>query len=275
MLNEIEKTIVYEDKNIIISKNYISDPKDIGRIVKCSDVLGIHKLVHKTNYVIDYYKIIITDKYGRETGYTYKSNQEEICNEIISLLASKCKNAELGYNKDEWDHINNNRIPLNDISKEMNYEYKCPECKNNIDYGDKFCKNCSCKLDWNDDSEEEFIAKFKTLEEKQREKIQDIGKQKQKSKFWIYIVIIFLSILSSETLLMIITDDDIEGTLALTLLVIVSIPFLFLYRYWFIVKKELTSTKTTKNFKVVFYVFKFIEIFFLANIVQILFLFLK
>lgn len=35
--------------------------------------------------------------------------------------------------------------------------YKCPDCENKIEYGDKFCKNCSCKLDWDDEAEERNI----------------------------------------------------------------------------------------------------------------------
>lgn len=31
---------------------------------------------------------------------------------------------------------------------EKRYGYKCPDCYKTIDFGDKYCKNCSCKLDW-------------------------------------------------------------------------------------------------------------------------------
>lgn len=240
IIDEIEKTKEYEDKNLIISKNYICDRKDLEKIVKCSDVLGVHKLVHKTNFVIDYYKIIITDKYGHETSYVYYRDQDKLCNELLALIGSKCKNAELGYTKDEWDHINKNRIDLPSESVSNNFEYKCPDCNNSIDYGDKFCKNCSCKLDWEEEQEEpeEFKASFKTLEEKRVEQKQYIKRKTQKNNILKYIGIGFLSIISSEMLLMILLGDSIEGDSAFIIMLVVAVPFAALYYYLFCVRKK-------------------------------------
>ena len=151
ILNEINKTKIYEDKQIIISENYIYDTNDLENLVKCSDVLGVHKLVHKTNFVVDCYKIIITDKYGHEISYNYKPSQEKLCNKIMYLIGTKCKNAKLGYTKEKQDYINKNKINLSPNNTDDSYDYKCPECNCNVDYGDKFCKNCLCKLDWSDD----------------------------------------------------------------------------------------------------------------------------
>lgn len=249
ILDEIEKTKEYEDKNLVISKNYISDKKDIEKIVKCSDVLGVHKLVHKTNYVIDYYKIIITDKYGQETSYRYGARDEELCNELLTLLGAKCNNAELGYHKDEWDHIKNNKVELpsdsNNTSNQSNYEYKCPECSESIEYGDKFCKNCACKLDWDEDETEtnnkepeEFKAVFKSVEEKVAERQIAIENHKKHKYFWKIIGIIVLSIVSSEMILMMILGDSVDGTPALLLTFGCAVPLFALYYYLFIGKNK-------------------------------------
>lgn len=240
ILNEINNTKIYEDKHLIVSENYICDTKDLEKIVKCVDVLGVHKLVHKTNFVIDYYKIIITDKYGHETSYICKPSEEKLCNQLLSLIGAKCKNAELGYTKDEWDHINNNKIDLPETNSNFSYDYKCPECNCLIDYGDKFCKNCSCKLDWDEEEQEteEFKATFKSMEQKQTERKQMIEKHRKNSNIWKCIGIGFLSFISSEMLLMILLGDSIEGNLALLLVFIVTIPFFALYYYLFIKRKK-------------------------------------
>lgn len=243
ILNEIEKTKEYEDKNLVVSKNYLCDKKDLEKIVKCSDVLGVHKLVHKTNFVIDYYKIVITDKYGEETSYTYNASQEELCNKLLVLISSKCHNAEIGYHKDEWDHINKNKIDLPSNNNELNddYEYKCPECSSIIEYGDKFCKNCACKLDWEDEEEasvEEFKATFKSTEEKISERKIMVAKHQKNKLIWKLIGIGALSIVSSEMILLMILGDSVEGTPALILTFVCAIPLFALYYYLFIGKKN-------------------------------------
>lgn len=150
IIKEIEDTVEYEDKFLRISKNYISDVKDYEKIVACDDVLGIHKLIHKTNYVVDYYQIVLTDKYGQETTYTYKVKEEDKVNELILYIAKKCKNAEVGYTNKEQTHIKNNKISL-PSDKPEDDEYCCPDCGNDIQYGDKFCKECGCKMNWDEE----------------------------------------------------------------------------------------------------------------------------
>ena len=170
ILKEIEQTTEYEDKHLVISKNYISDKKVYEKIMACDDVLGVHKLVHKTNFVVDYYQIVITDKYGQEASYTYKVKEEEKVNQLLMVIAKKCKNAELGYTDKEQEHIKNNRVELKDSVEEYEDineidEYECPDCGNAILYGDKFCKECGCKMDWEDDEPEEMKNKIFTIED--------------------------------------------------------------------------------------------------------------
>ena len=42
-------------------------------------------------------------------------------------------------------------LPKEEILKsndENNAEYLCPDCKEKIEFEDKFCKNCGCKINW-------------------------------------------------------------------------------------------------------------------------------
>lgn len=41
------------------------------------------------------------------------------------------------------------------------YIYKCPDCKKIVKFGDNFCKNCSCKLDWTYEINDKKVSKIK------------------------------------------------------------------------------------------------------------------
>lgn len=110
--SEIEKTIEYENNIMIVSQNYICSKNRADVLISCNDVLAIHKLIHKTNFIIDYYVIVITDKYDKEYHFTYDVKQENECISDLNFIASKCKNAKIGYTQDAQNHINKNKIPL-------------------------------------------------------------------------------------------------------------------------------------------------------------------
>lgn len=154
IMKEIESTIEYEDNQIIISKNYVADKKDFEKILAYKDILRVHKLVHKTNFAVDRYDVVITDKYNFEISYSYPVKDEKKVDNLILLIGSKCDNAKLGYTKEAEEHIKNNKVELPDIQiqkkdKKITEEaYACPDCKEKIEKGDKFCKNCGCKIDW-------------------------------------------------------------------------------------------------------------------------------
>lgn len=112
ILNEINNNIEYQDAKIIISKDYIIGKNDIESLVACEDVLGIHKMVHKTNFVIDYYEVVITDKFNNQVTFRYLRNEEEILNNVLNILALKCKNAKLGYTNEAFEYIRENKQDL-------------------------------------------------------------------------------------------------------------------------------------------------------------------
>lgn len=157
ILNEIENNKEYEDNQLIISKNYVADKKDIERIVAYSDILRVHKLVHKTNFVIDRYELVITDKYNSTINYSYPVKDEKTVDNLILLISTKCSNAKIGYSKENARYVKENtekeypfEEPENELEKNNNNSkiYACPECKHEIEYGNKFCKECGCKIDW-------------------------------------------------------------------------------------------------------------------------------
>lgn len=143
ILEEIDNTKEYADDVIVISKKYISDPNVIEKIIACKDVLQIYKIVHKTNFIIDYYQIQLVDKYGEEIGYRFYDLEK--VNKILGILANKCVNACIGYTNDAQEYVNQNKIKL---PKDVGYDYVCPNCSNDIEYGDKFCKECGYQMNW-------------------------------------------------------------------------------------------------------------------------------
>jgi len=155
IMEEIENSIEFEDKQIIVSKNYVADKKDFEKITAYKDILRVHKTVHKTNFVVDGYYVTITDKYNQETNYPYRVGEEEKVDKLILLIGSKCENAKLGYTKEAEEHIKKYKQDLSEKiienkteEEEAIEEYACPDCNEQIESGDKFCKNCGCKIDW-------------------------------------------------------------------------------------------------------------------------------
>lgn len=146
ILDEISYTVEYKDYKIIVSKNYVMPKDDIEGLMACKDILRVHKIVHKTNFVIDGYYLAITDKYNQEFKYRYDRDEENIVNELIMQISQKCDNAKVGYNSLSSEHIKNNTVKLEEKKDEY---YICPECNKEVSSEDCFCVNCGCKLDWN------------------------------------------------------------------------------------------------------------------------------
>lgn len=97
ILEEIYKTIEYQDKKIIISKNYILGLNDVECLVKCDDIINIIKVLHKFNNTKTYYKILLKDKYNNYFDFKYPIKMEKEMDKVILLINSKCKNSKIGY----------------------------------------------------------------------------------------------------------------------------------------------------------------------------------
>ena len=155
ILDDIENNIEYEDEKIVVSKEYVTDKNDFEKLLAYKDILRVHKLVHKTNFVVDRYDLVITDKYNQEISYSYAPKDEQKVDNLLLYIGSKCDNAKLGYTNEAQKHINDNKVELPKSPEqeakekyEINKSYVCPECKEKIEEGDRFCKNCGCKIDW-------------------------------------------------------------------------------------------------------------------------------
>ena len=145
IFKEIEATKIYEDKHMIISENYIIDKKDFEYLTAFDDILSVHKLVHSRNFSIDYYQIVIKDKYSNKITYKYEAYEDEKVDELILLIGSKSKNAKLGYTDEATKHVRENRVEL---PKEENSALYCPVCGSEVHFRDKTCKSCEYELDF-------------------------------------------------------------------------------------------------------------------------------
>lgn len=204
---EIESTTEYEDHTMVISRNYICHKSRAEMLVACNDVLAVHKLVHKTNFVVDYYQIVITDKYGETLHFTYKKNEESLVDTLLVRIKGKCRNAEIGYNQDEFDHIRKNKVSLD-----------------------------------SDTQGTPFVATFKSDAEKMKERMAERRRRTAWKTFWKCLGLFVLSFICSEMVLMVILGDSVEGTLALVLVFLTALPIFALFYYLFIGRKKKAPT---------------------------------
>lgn len=207
---EIESTTEYEDYTLVISRNYICHRSRAEILVACNDVLAVHKLVHKTNLIIDYYQIVITDKYGEEFRFTYDKNEESLVNTLLIRIKGKCRNAETGYTQDELDHIRNNKVSLDSNTQGT-----------------------------------PFVATFKSDAEKRKQQMAEQKRRNAWKTFWKCLGLFVLSFICSEMVLMVILGDYVDGTLALVLVFLTALPIFGLLYYLIIGRKKKASTPAT------------------------------
>ncbi len=171
IVEEINNTKEYEDNKMVLSKNYIASKRCYEDIISYDNILLVYKLVHKTNYVIDRYAVVIIDKYNEKVQYDYFRGQEELVDKLILIIGYKSKNAKLGYSPQAIQYVKDNIVSIpaektfeqkkqeskSDVAKQnpqINVEipkiekYMCPDCNEFITMDDKFCRNCGCKIDW-------------------------------------------------------------------------------------------------------------------------------
>lgn len=115
VVNEISSSIEYDDKQIIISKNYIICKKDYRKLVHLNDILGVYIQVHKTNYVTDSYNIIVHNKYNDVYNFEYSNYEKDIANNVLAILTFKCKNAKFGYTNETLQYVHNNIVEKNNL----------------------------------------------------------------------------------------------------------------------------------------------------------------
>lgn len=180
ILDNLNKNKIYEDDNLIMSNNYITRKKDYSDLVCFKDILGVHKLQHKRNGFINYFGVVLTDKYGFEHSYNYEVNNEKQCDELLLLISSLCPNAELGYTKKQKQHIKENKEKLpNTCEGEKKAElFACSNCGAICKEDDKFCENCKEIFD-DEDCIHEEIMEVQKKESDMDIKYRDLTKLKK------------------------------------------------------------------------------------------------
>lgn len=169
ILNELNSNIVYEDDNIIMSKKYIVEKSDFSSLIAFEDVIGVHKLRHQKNFATDYYGVILTDKYGYQHQYTYRVRDEKKCDELLMITASLCKNAAIGYTKQQKQYIKENTVKLNDLELDNEMEndsdnmFKCDNCGAIVEESAKKCPECGERFDDAFDTSDDVDKKYSDL----------------------------------------------------------------------------------------------------------------
>lgn len=115
IIKEISSTTEYQDENVIISSNYLLSKHDYRSLVAFIDILGVYINVHKTNFVVDKYSIVISDKYNNTIWINYTPSQKDELNKVMIILTNKCHNAKFGYSAETLNHIRDNIESTNDV----------------------------------------------------------------------------------------------------------------------------------------------------------------
>ena len=177
MLNDLNKNKIYEDKNIIMSKKYITNKNSFSDLIAFDDVLGVHKLKTTKMGMPYYYGVILTDKYGQEHRYTYNVLDQKECDKLLEMTASLCKYAEKGYTKEQRKYIKENTEKLpKEYKEEPEEEYTCDNCGAYVKEDDKICPSCGATFE-DDDTEE--IVESKKEKSGMDKKYKDLTKLKK------------------------------------------------------------------------------------------------
>lgn len=117
IIDEINLDYEYTDSKMIIAKNYLIAKNDYRKIFSYNNILGIYTRVHKTNFTIDEYSIVISDKYNNIELFDYSPNEKHVMEETFMRLIPKCKNARFGYTNETLQYIKDNIVPIPDVKE--------------------------------------------------------------------------------------------------------------------------------------------------------------
>ena len=139
ILDEIEKTKIYSDDRIVISKNYVYDGKNFATLVARKDILRVHKIVKRVNGVIDYYEVAITDKYNEMFRYKFYKSELELADEIMLYLGVTNEKTKLGWSQETMNYVHENKekLPSEIKDAEDNKANNVAKKDKNVDLGNK------------------------------------------------------------------------------------------------------------------------------------------
>lgn len=92
IIKEINNNIIYKDKKIIISRNYIAEIKNYKKIFHLDDVINVYQFVQNTNGFVCR-ELVIIDKSGKETRVVYRMNESDLLAALntISMIRDDIK----------------------------------------------------------------------------------------------------------------------------------------------------------------------------------------
>lgn len=137
IINEINDTVEYEDRKLVISTKYLISKKDYTKIISLRNLDRIHISV-KQNWgkslyrpIIGYY-LFFLELDGTKKNIYYDIDQKQEMQDVISVLELKCPNITSGYNQESMDNnlfsapknINSDNINSNSV-----FSIKTPEEK--------------------------------------------------------------------------------------------------------------------------------------------------
>lgn len=101
LFREIEQSTEFDDGNIIISREYIVNPKNLETLISCAEVSEAHILEYHSSSGIDRYDIVITVRSGSTHYFTYSRGEEVRCEFALDFLQVKCGYARFGPRRSE------------------------------------------------------------------------------------------------------------------------------------------------------------------------------
>lgn len=89
LVKEINKTVIYSDKRVIIAKNYISSIRNYKTIIHLDEVINAYQFVQRTNGIITARDVVIVDKNGKEIHFGYGDNEQAVIKTLTALSQAR------------------------------------------------------------------------------------------------------------------------------------------------------------------------------------------
>lgn len=109
IINEINNTVEYEDRKLVISTNYLISKADYTNLISLNNLARIHiseiRNWGKSLYrpIIGYY-LFFLELDGTKKNVYYDIDQKQEMQDVISVLELKCPNITSGYSQESMDN---------------------------------------------------------------------------------------------------------------------------------------------------------------------------
>lgn len=96
IIKAINKTVIYKDKKIIISNNYIADIKNYKKIFHFDDIINVYQFIQRTNGFETATDLVIINKAGKETHIAYGLYKDDLL-KALNTIAITRDDIKIGY----------------------------------------------------------------------------------------------------------------------------------------------------------------------------------